>query len=175
MYKFFGKPKPLLKISMAGQVETLGLHEFFSAELWPEAAPVRELLTKVRNLTGEGFQRPFVYAEMRKFLPLSCPENILVLLDEDGAVRTPAPGKEANRRLDFASWLLAWDRYAIGSSRFVCDMFYTSVCVLVVHCRCGVRSPVELSCSNEAQSGCCRSCMQCAITGEDGYLRSLLR
>lgn len=115
MYKFFGKPKPLLKINIAEQIEALGLHEFFSSELWPEAGPVRELMTKVRNLTGEGFQRPFVFAEMRKFLPLCCAENMPVLLDEDGAVRTPSSGKDAHRRLDFASWLLAWDRYAIGS------------------------------------------------------------
>ena len=115
MYKFFGKPKPLLKINMAEQVEQLGLHEFFGSELWPEAAPVRELLTKVRNLTGEGFQRPFIFAEMRKFLPVNCPENVPVLLDEDGAVRTESkPGGKEPRRLDFASWLLAWDRYAIG-------------------------------------------------------------
>ena len=86
MYKFFGKPKPLLKINMAEQVEQLGLHEFFGSELWPEAAPVRELLTKVRNLTGEGFQRPFVFAEMRKFLPVNCQESVTVQLDEDGAV-----------------------------------------------------------------------------------------
>ena len=115
MCKFFGKPKPLLKINIAEQIEALGLHEFFSSELWPEAGPVRELMTKVRNFTGEGFQRPFVFAEMRKFLPLCCAENMPVLLDEDGAVRTPSSGKDAHRRLDFASWLLAWDRYAIGS------------------------------------------------------------
>ena len=52
MYKFFGKPKPLLKINIAEQIEALGLHEFFSSELWPEAGPVRELMTKVRTLTG---------------------------------------------------------------------------------------------------------------------------
>ena len=66
MYKFFDKPKPLLKINLAEESEKLGLHEYFSSELWPEAGPVSELMTKVRNLTGEGFQCPFVLAEMRK-------------------------------------------------------------------------------------------------------------
>ena len=116
MYKFFGKPKPLLKINMAEQVEQLGLHEFFGSDLWPEAAPVRELLTKIRNLTGEGFQRPFVFAELRKFLPVTCQECVSVQLDEDGAVKTESnPWSKEPRRLDFALWLLAWDRYAIGS------------------------------------------------------------
>ena len=116
MYKFFGKPKPLLKINMAEQVEQLGLHEFFGSDLWPEAAPVRELLTKIRNLTGEGFQRPFVFADLRKFLPVTCQECVSVQLDEDGAVKTESnPRSKEPRRLDFALWLLAWDRYAIGN------------------------------------------------------------
>ena len=134
MYKIFGKPKPLLKINMAEQVEQLGLHEFFGSELWPEAAPGRELLSKVRNLTGDGFQRPFVFAELRKFLPVSCPDNAPVLLDEDGAVRTESNlGSKEPRRLEFALWLLAWDRYAIGSIRLACDMCLTKwLCVALI-------------------------------------------
>ena len=47
-------------------MEELGLDYWFESELWPEAAAVRELSTKAKNISGEGFQHPFVYGELRK-------------------------------------------------------------------------------------------------------------
>ena len=51
-----------------------------------------------------------------RFLPAGCSDYTPVLLDEDGAVRDDsATKKEFARRLDFGPWLLAWDRYALGT------------------------------------------------------------
>ena len=66
MCKFFGKPKRLERVNLAARIEELGLDVFFDSESWPDAAPLRELCTKVKNLTGEGFSNPFVFAELRK-------------------------------------------------------------------------------------------------------------
>ena len=60
------KPKPLVKVNLAARMEELGLDYWFESELWPEAAAVRELSTKAKNISGEGFQHPFVYGELRK-------------------------------------------------------------------------------------------------------------
>jgi hypothetical protein len=66
MYKFFGKPKPLVRINLAARMEELGLDRHFDSESWPEASAVRELSTKIKNLTGDGFEKPFVYADLKK-------------------------------------------------------------------------------------------------------------
>ena len=47
-------------------MEELGLDQMFNPESWPAAPPLRELCTKVKNLTGEGFSNPFVFAELHK-------------------------------------------------------------------------------------------------------------
>jgi len=66
MCRFFGKPKRLERVNVALRMEELGLDQFFESECWPDAAPLRELLTKVKNLTGDGFSNPFVFAELKK-------------------------------------------------------------------------------------------------------------
>ena len=52
-----------------------------------------------------------------RFVPASCTDHCPVLLDEHGAVRNGQGARESTKRLDFAAWLLAWDRYALGASR----------------------------------------------------------
>ena len=37
------------------------------------------------------------------------------MLDEKGCVREGGVKKEAAKRLDFSVWMLAWDRYAVGT------------------------------------------------------------
>ena len=66
LFKFLGKPKPLVRVNLAARMEELGLDAWFSSESWPEVAAVRELSTKVKSLVGDGFSNPFVYADMRK-------------------------------------------------------------------------------------------------------------
>ena len=50
-----------------------------------------------------------------------CPEHCPVLLDEEGRVRDGTKKKDLSRRLDFPSWLLAWDRYALGLHVIICE------------------------------------------------------
>ena len=64
--KLFGKPKRLERVNLAACMEELGLNAFFDSESWPDAAPLRELCTQVKNLTGEGFSNSFVFAELKK-------------------------------------------------------------------------------------------------------------
>mgnify|MGYP006899618682 CR=1 FL=1 len=66
MCKFFGKPKRLERVNLAARMEELGLDAFFDSESWPDASPLRKLCTQVKNLTGEGFSNPFVFAELKK-------------------------------------------------------------------------------------------------------------
>jgi hypothetical protein len=66
MCKFFGKAKPLVKVNLAERMSELALDRFFDSDSWPEAAAVRELKTKVKNISGDGFENPFVFAELRK-------------------------------------------------------------------------------------------------------------
>ena len=132
---FFGQanPKKLQPVNLAARMEDLGLDVWFGSELWPEAAPCRELLTKVRSCAGEGFSNPYVYADLKKcaceqcsishtvlmmfvvhdrFLPVACTEFCPVLLDDDGCVRESG-WKKDNRKLDFSMWQLAFDRLAL--------------------------------------------------------------
>ena len=51
---------------MAERMSELALDRFFDSDSWPEAAAVRELKTKVKNISGDGFENPFVFAELRK-------------------------------------------------------------------------------------------------------------
>ena len=126
-------PKKLQPVNLAARIEELGLDVWFGSELWPEAAPCRELLTKVRSFAGEGFTNPYVYADLKKcaceqcninntvlmmfvvhgrFLPVACTEFCPVLLDDDGCVREGGTKKD-NRKLDFSMWQLAFDRLAL--------------------------------------------------------------
>ena len=60
------KNDKLEKVNVAARVEELGLHKYYDSDSWPNAAPLRELRTKIRNLTGEGFANPFVFADLKK-------------------------------------------------------------------------------------------------------------
>lgn len=151
MPRYFQKPKGLERVNVAIRLEELGLDGFFESESWPDATPLRELSTKIKNLTGEGFAYPFVFAELKKyvcdcllyipcppglslgrFLPSTCPEHWPVLLDQDGAVRETGVKKD-QRRLEFSAWLLAWDRYALGVLQHGCDI----CCVVAAYARAG--------------------------------------
>ena len=65
-----------------------------------------------------------------RFVPSLCPEHCPVLLDEDGRVRENAWKKDATKRLDFGAWLLAWDRYALGTVTRMCAS--PSLCIDVM-------------------------------------------
>ena len=65
--KFYTKTKKLERVNLAARLEELGLDQFFDSESWPDATPLRELCTKIKNLTGEGFANPFVFADLRKY------------------------------------------------------------------------------------------------------------
>ena len=60
------KSDKLEKVNVAARVEELGFHNYYDSDSWPNAAPLRELRTKIRNLTGEGFANPFVFADLKK-------------------------------------------------------------------------------------------------------------
>ena len=64
--KLFGKSKRLERINLAVKIEEAGLDIFFGSESWPDAAPMREIYTKIRNMSGERFTNPFIFADLRK-------------------------------------------------------------------------------------------------------------
>ena len=65
--KGLGKPKGLERVNLAARLEELGLDQLFDSDSWPDAMPLRELCTKVKNLAGEGFANPFVFAELKTY------------------------------------------------------------------------------------------------------------
>ena len=66
MAKFMGKQRPLEKVNLAEQLGQLWLDQFYGSETWPELASVRELKSKIRTCSGDGFANPFVFADLRK-------------------------------------------------------------------------------------------------------------
>ena len=110
---FMAKTKRLEPVNLASRVYEIGLESLMGSESWPEVAPCRELRTKAKHATGEGFTNPYIYADLRKFVPTWCTEHCPVALDDEGGLREGGD-KSAGKRLDFSVWMLAWDRYAIG-------------------------------------------------------------
>ena len=66
MAKFMGKQRPLEKVNLAEQLGQLCLDQFYGSETWPELASVRELKSKIRTCSGDGFANSFVFADLRK-------------------------------------------------------------------------------------------------------------
>ena len=66
MARFMGKKSPLEKVNLEEQLGRLGLDQFFDSEAWPEVPSVRELKSKIKTCSGDGFSNPFVFADLRK-------------------------------------------------------------------------------------------------------------
>ena len=79
---------------------------------------MRELATKIKaKVKASGQKNPWVSPDLRKFLPTYCPEFEKVNL-EGGflAVYADSPDKsKSERRLEVATWCLAWDNYALAA------------------------------------------------------------
>lgn len=60
--------------------------------------------------------KPFVYEDLKKFLPPCFNEHVVVLLDDEshaGGQSTKGAWGKKDYRLNFASWLVAWDRCSL--------------------------------------------------------------
>jgi len=82
------------------------LQDLFPVEAWPPTAAVRELATKLKASKKDGIENPFIYMDLKKFLPPCFRDHAPSTIDD---VDKPA-GNKANKRLDLGSWLIAWDR-----------------------------------------------------------------
>ena len=98
-------------------------------------AAVREMATKikaVRRVYAFGVDNeswmPFVYVDLKKFLPPCFPQHAVVKLEEvglthpwlsggaqAGGAQKVAETKASTRRLELAAWMAAWDRYTIAA------------------------------------------------------------
>ena len=105
----------VVHIDMLKVLSDLGLAAHFPTDLWPQANAVRKLATRIKTLKCLGQEQVFVYSDMREFLPAACAEYQPVWLDSDGTASESGKIK-SNSRLDFAWWLLAWDRYALAAA-----------------------------------------------------------
>ena len=63
---FAAKTRKLDRVNLSERLAEVGLDMFYASESWPDVAPVRELATKIKSLSGDGFQNPFVFADLRK-------------------------------------------------------------------------------------------------------------
>ena len=89
------------------------------------------MATKLNEYTKRHEPVPFLMADLKKFLPPFCPEHVAVTLeasvDSGGAARP----KELARKLEFPSWLVAWDRYSLAAT--ILDQMTFSQTVLHKH------------------------------------------
>ena len=83
---------------------------------------VRSLFVSLQA-ESRGALNSYICVELKKFLPQNCSEYLPAAENEPSAMERllgaadPAPKKRDNgRRLDFASWLLAFDRYALAAT-----------------------------------------------------------
>ena len=83
---------------------------------------VRSLFVSLQA-ESRGALNSYICVELKKFLPQNCSEYLPAAENEPSAMERllgaadPAPKKRDNgRRLDFASWLLAFDRYALAAA-----------------------------------------------------------
>ena len=121
---------------MSAAMEDAKLAEHFHVDVWPSSTAVRELATQLKNSKSA-----FVYSDLRKcvvivslcccacawgvvyvrFLPAFCDTFVPVSEDEpSGASMHSAVGEKGGRangrKLDLASWQMAWDRYAVAAA-----------------------------------------------------------
>lgn len=117
LLNMLGKPThELVKVDLAAKLEALGLDRHFPHEMWPDVPAVRELATKIRARKKSGELAPFVFADLKKFLPAFCPEFVKVKITDTMQLGEEAQPKEAKWRLEVTQWLWAWDAYALGAA-----------------------------------------------------------
>lgn len=107
--KAFGMPRvnKLVEVDLEGELKKLGLADLFPFDFWPQLNAVRELMSQ------KG--KPFVCADLRKFLPKYCPEFTPVVLDDNGAVDHSATSRgPAKRVLEYSTWQMSWDTHALA-------------------------------------------------------------
>ena len=107
---------------------------------------MRELATKLKAGKKDGIENPFVYMDLKKFLPPCFRDHAPSTIDD---MDKPA-GNKANKRLDFGSWLIAWDRCFVALLGFVCAMF----CVCKAHVSIGSHAHVGVQSLDPAQMHC---------------------
>eukprot|EP00973_Karenia_brevis_P094343 12422004-Karenia_brevis.AAC.1 len=81
--------------------------------MWPPVNAMRELATKLRERERKGEAGLYMYVDLKKFVPNFYYEFTPVLVDDNN--RTTSKSK-SDRRLDFAWWQPAFDRYALGAA-----------------------------------------------------------
>ena len=133
---FSGKlQKKLVELDMAQAMKEAGLADLFHVDLWPASTAVRELATQLKN-------KRFAYSDLKKFLPPSCETFIQVFdpaVDPEAAAARQAKGGKA---LDLATWLMAWERFALAAAMvkmidFSDAMRYKLVCCCLRLCCTG--------------------------------------
>jgi len=111
--RVLNKPaKKLVEVDMTKEMKAVGLFCHFPLSSWPALTPVRQLATwQQSKLTHCGSS--FVNADIKKFLPSFCPERVDLDSCEDFDGDMPAQKENAkgkNWKLDFATWLIAFDQ-----------------------------------------------------------------
>lgn len=84
---------------------------------------VRKLATKAKTRTDRGEPCPYVYVEIKEFLPAFCPEVVAVVLEDNPAFDNQAgvtPCAQAQRaigrRPELHIWEMGWDAYALAAA-----------------------------------------------------------
>eukprot|EP00973_Karenia_brevis_P027297 3763641-Karenia_brevis.AAC.1 len=119
-------------VDVSGKLESMGLGKWIPDEAWPPSQAVNQLAGKLKALTNKGQDKPFVFVDLKKFLPAFCPDYKVVcteddsantglgkltrLLDGDAKEETQAKDKKKDLKLSLPFWMLAWDSYAIAAA-----------------------------------------------------------
>jgi hypothetical protein len=142
--KFFAEgkssKKKFIEVDMTAAMEEARLSAHFHVDVWPSSAAVRELATQLKSNKAT-----FIYSDLRncvaldcllccacacavmhvRFLPAFCDTFVPVSDDEHEVDRFGARihsavvekgGRANGRKLDLASWQMAWDRFALAAA-----------------------------------------------------------
>ena len=143
----FGVPakKKIVEVDLGDLMQKAKLRDLCHQDTWPTKTAVSELATQLQKCK-------FVASDLRKFLASFCKACLPVVLDDDLAA--PSLVKEAlakaktSKLLDFASWLIAWDRFAIAAAILEMIPYAVSMRYKLVSCVTNVFYFVAIVCKS---------------------------
>ena len=116
MKEAFNKPRSWEVFDFESKLATtrVSFQDLFPIEHQPPIYAVRKLVTKMRLANKEAGYTPFVYADLREYLPNFAPDFVQVEARRDVSKDDHAE-KQPSKFMNFANWLLAWRRYSVAA------------------------------------------------------------
>ena len=134
------------------------------ADLWPRASAVDSLATEARRLKDKGVLHPFVYADIRKFMPAWAADDKDASDDDDDAEPSElekrlssalgVPKKKVHGTMPLAKWLACFEAYALAAAateqwEFAASYAHKATCLQIARDRALGRPALVAVCYDE--------------------------